>query len=50
MAVLVTPSVTKSGPAISGSVTKIVVVSTNSGYGPDPGTPGTGTVVATLCP
>src|SRR5262249_12754137 len=49
MGVLVTPSVTKSGPTISGSDTKIVVVRTDPGYGPEPSTPGTGTVVATFC-
>jgi hypothetical protein len=49
MGVLVTPSVTMSGATISGSAPKIVVVKTDAGYGPDPSTPGTGTVVATFC-
>lgn len=49
MGVLVTPSVTKSGSTISGTAPKIVVVRTDPGYGPDPGMPGTGTVVATFC-
>ncbi len=34
---------------ISGNVVKIVVVRTNAGYGPDPGHPGTGTVVSLAC-
>jgi hypothetical protein len=50
MGVLVTPSVTQSGSTISGSAPRIVVVRTDPGYGPDPSTPGTGTVVATFCP
>src|SRR5262249_51943811 len=49
MGVLVTSSVSKSGPDSSGTVSKIVVVRTDAGYGPEPGSPGTGTVVATLC-
>jgi len=49
MAVLVASSVKKSGPAISGNVTSIVIVKTNPGYQPDPGHPGTGAVVGVLC-
>ena len=49
MAVIVSNSVTKSGATISGDVPKIVIVQTNPGYAPDPGHPGTGTVVAVLC-
>jgi hypothetical protein len=49
MAVVVPTRVSKSGSAISGDVSKIVIVRTGSGYGPDPGKTGTGTVVATLC-
>jgi photosystem II stability/assembly factor-like uncharacterized protein len=49
MGVLVTPSVTQAGSMVSGSASKIVVVKTDPGYGPDPGMPGTGTVVATFC-
>jgi hypothetical protein len=47
--VLVTPSVSKSGPNVSGRVTQIVVVSTDVGYARDPGHSGTGTVVAQFC-
>jgi hypothetical protein len=50
MGVLVSPSVNKSGAAVSGSGTRIVVIRTDPGYGPDPGQPGTGTVVAQFCP
>ena len=49
MAVLVTSSVTKSGPSISGTTTRIVIVRTDAGYKKDPGHAGTGTVVATVC-
>jgi hypothetical protein len=49
MAVLVSGGVAKSGSAISGSAPKIVIVQTASGYAGNPGHPGTGVVVATLC-
>jgi hypothetical protein len=49
MAVAVTGSVSQSGSVVSGTVSEIVVVSTNPGYLNDPGNPGTGTVVAILC-
>jgi len=49
MAVVVVGSVSQSDSAMSGTVTEIVVVSTNPGYLNDPGDPGTGTVVAILC-
>jgi len=50
MGVVVTTSVTKAGPITSGNVARIVVVQTAAGYGPSPGHPGTGTVIATYCP
>jgi hypothetical protein len=50
MGVVVATSVTKSGSTISGNYVKIVVVTTNPGYGPSPGHAGTGTIVATFCP
>lgn len=50
MAVVVSSSITKSGSTINGNVTKLVIVKTNTGYGPDPGQAGTGTIVATVCP
>ena len=50
MGVVVSSSITKSGSTISGDVPKIVVVTPNPGYEPDPGHPGTGTVVAVYCP
>ena len=39
----------QSGPSISGSVEHVVVVRPSTGYQPDPGHAGTGTVVATVC-
>lgn len=47
--VLVTSQVTKSGPVISGTYTDIVQVQTGGGYASDPGHPGTGTVIGSLC-
>ena len=49
-AMLVTDSVTKSGPTITGTKPSIVVVRTNPGYGPSPGKAGTAEVLAVLCP
>ena len=49
MGVIVSSSITQSGPTISGNTPNIVVVMTNSGYAPDPGHAGTGTVVAQVC-
>jgi kumamolisin len=49
MGVLVASSVTKSGSTITGTWAHIVVVKTNPGYAPNPGSPGTGTIIATFC-
>lgn len=49
MGVVVSSTINKSGATISGNVSKIVVVTTNPGYAPNPGHPGTGTVVAVFC-
>jgi hypothetical protein len=49
VAVLVTSSVSQSGSVVSGTVSEIVVVSTDPGYLNDPGDQGFGTVVAILC-
>jgi PKD repeat protein len=49
MGVLVASSVTQSGSTVSGTWGSIVVVHTDPGYQPNPGHPGTGTVVATFC-
>lgn len=49
MAVIVTSSTAKSGSTITGDTPHIVIVKTNSGYAPDPGHPGTGTVVSQVC-
>jgi hypothetical protein len=42
-------AVAQSGSVVSGTVSEIVVVSTDPGYLNDPGNRGTGTVVAILC-
>ena len=49
MGVVVTSSVTSDGSQIAGNAVRIVVVRTDAGYAPNPGHPGTGTVVATYC-
>jgi hypothetical protein len=49
MGVLVASGVAKDGSTISGNIVKIVVVLTDAGYGPSPGHPGTGRIVATYC-
>lgn len=49
MGVIVTSSVSMHGTQTSGNTVNIVIVKTNSGYAPDPGHPGTGTVVAVVC-
>jgi hypothetical protein len=49
MAVIVSSSISKSGSTISGNTVHIVIVKTNPGYQPDPGHPGSGTVVAQIC-
>jgi hypothetical protein len=49
MAVVVTGSITQSGALISGNTVHVVVVRTNSGYAPNLGHSGTGTVVAVIC-
>jgi hypothetical protein len=49
MAVIVSSGVTQVGPAISGDTARVVVVKTDSGYAPNPGHAGTGTVVGTVC-
>src|SRR5947209_19534883 len=48
--VVVASTITKSGPVISGDAPKVVLVSVDPGYGPDPGHPGTGTVISQQCP
>lgn len=49
LAVVVSTHVSKSGSTISGDTVHVVVVRTDPGYAPNPGHPGTGTVVATIC-
>jgi hypothetical protein len=49
LAVVVTSAVGKSGSEIGGDTARIVVVETQTGYGPAPGHAGSGTVVARVC-
>ena len=49
MGVLVSPSVVQHGNNLLGTVAKIVVIKTDSGYASNPGHNGTGTYVATYC-
>lgn len=49
LGVIVTSSASKSGEQISGNTVHLVVVRTDPGYNAQPGTPGTGTVVAQIC-
>jgi hypothetical protein len=49
MLVIVSGSVGKSGSSLAGDTVHEVVVKTKPGYAPDPGHPGTGTVVAQIC-
>jgi len=49
VAVIVANSITQAGSQISGNTAQVVVVKTNPGYQPNPGHPGTGTVVAQVC-
>ncbi len=46
---IVSTNVTQSGPVISGDIKEIVLVHVDPGYGPDPGHPGTGTIMGVLC-
>jgi hypothetical protein len=49
MGVVVTSSVAKTGSTISGNSVHIVVVKVDPGYSPNPGHPGTGTIVGVFC-
>ena len=50
MAVIVTSTVSKSGSSTNGNTASMVIVKTDDGYAPDPGHPGTGTVMGVVCP
>jgi len=50
MGVLVASSATKTRNDVNGNWWKIVVVKTDPGYAPNPGHPGSGTIVGTFCP
>jgi hypothetical protein len=49
VAVIVASTVMQSGSTITGDAVHVVIVKTDPGYGPQPSTPGTGTIVAVLC-
>jgi hypothetical protein len=49
MGVVVSSRVARSGGTLAGDVAHVVVVRTDPGYAGRPATPGTGTIVATLC-
>jgi hypothetical protein len=49
ISVIATSNATKSGSTISGNNRKIVVIRTDPGYGANPGSTGTGTVVSVTC-
>lgn len=49
MGVLVSSRITQNGSVITGDIKQVVVVHNNPGYAPNPGNPGTGTVVAVVC-
>jgi folate-dependent phosphoribosylglycinamide formyltransferase PurN len=50
LAVIVAGTASKSGSAITGNTTLIVIVKTDAGYAADPGHWGTGTIVGVVCP
>ena len=47
--VIVTSSVTRDGKNISGNIRKILLVDPGAGYGPNPGSAGSGVVAAIVC-
>jgi hypothetical protein len=49
IAVIVTSTVVKTGPKLSGNVQQIVVVHQDGGYGPNPGHAGNGLVTSIVC-
>ena len=49
IAVTVTSHITQNGDVITGDTTHVVIGKTDPGYAGNPGHPGTGTILATLC-
>jgi hypothetical protein len=47
--VIVASSITRSGSVISGNIPHMAIISVDRGYEPDPGHPGTGTVLSVSC-
>ena len=50
ISVIVASSITKHGSVISGNIPQMAVINVDPGYQPDPGHPGTGTVISVGCP
>lgn len=48
--VIVSNSIMQSGQTISGNIPQMAIIKTDPSYEPNPGHPGTGTVVAVFCP
>ena len=48
--VIVTSSITRSGPSVAGDIPQMAVINVDPGYQPDLDHPGTGTVVSVDCP
>jgi hypothetical protein len=49
MGVVVSSNTSQSKSVVSGDIKEIVIVKNDPGYAPDPGHPGTGTIVGILC-
>jgi hypothetical protein len=49
VAIIVTSTVSKAGPSISGNIKEILMVKPAAGYAGNPGHAGTGTVVSVVC-
>jgi hypothetical protein len=49
MGVIVSNSMSKNGSVLSGDAVHIVVIKIDSGYAPNPGHVGTGTIVGVVC-
>jgi len=50
IAVIVTSTIIKNGPNISGDIKEVVLVHQDGGYGPNPGHAGSGVVTSIVCP
>jgi hypothetical protein len=48
--IIVTSSITKNGPNLTGNIVQILTITQDGGYGPNPGHAGNGVVTAVVCP